>query len=144
VSLAVRLRAHVNRDRYSREIESIHGAEGPGRVGLCLERLLAGLTVIGVPRKHAMRIIEDVALASTPPIRRHAFEMLTETPAETQAAHHHSSKGTRRFGRAWPRRAHKRGKTEKGEEKKGGADFWHVDPEWADWHEKWRATSSCA
>jgi IstB-like ATP binding protein len=27
VSLAVRLRAHVNRDCYSREIESIHGAE---------------------------------------------------------------------------------------------------------------------
>ena len=84
VSLAVRLRAHVNRDRYSREIESIHGAEGPGRMGLCLERLLAGLSSIGVPRQHALRIIEDVALASTPPIRRHAFELLTKTPTETR------------------------------------------------------------
>ena len=38
VGLAVRLRAHVQRDRFSREIESVHGAEGPGRIGLALER----------------------------------------------------------------------------------------------------------
>jgi hypothetical protein len=28
--------AHVDRHPYSREIESIHGAEGPGRLGLSL------------------------------------------------------------------------------------------------------------
>ena len=31
VALAVRLRAHVTRDRHSREIENIHAAEGPAR-----------------------------------------------------------------------------------------------------------------
>jgi hypothetical protein len=76
VSLAVRLRAHVNRHPYSREIESIHGAEGPGRLGLSLERLFAGLVAIGLPRDKALLIVEDITLASTPPIRRHSFERL--------------------------------------------------------------------
>jgi hypothetical protein len=33
-----------------------------------------------------------------------------------------------------------RGKTDEGEEKKGGADLWQIDPEWAGWHAKWAAT----
>jgi hypothetical protein len=139
VSLAVRLRAHVNRDRYSREIESIHGAEGPGRIGLCLERLLGGLNVIGVPRKHAFRIIEDIALDSTPPIRRHAFELLTETAAETRgiaaALRLPTNTGRRALEDlcAQGLAVRTRGKNEAGEEKKGGADLWQIDPEWTDW-----------
>ena len=69
VKLAVRLRAHVNRDARSREIESIHGAEGPGRIGLCLERLLAGLDVIGLDRDAALTLVQTVARHSCPPIR---------------------------------------------------------------------------
>jgi hypothetical protein len=146
VSLAVRLRAHVTRDRYTREIENIHGAEGPGRIGLCLERLLGGLVAIGVHREHAMRIIEDITLDSTPPIRRHAFELLTETATETRII-----ATALRLPTITARRAledlcaqglavRTRGKTEKGEEKKGGADLWEVDPEWADWRANWAAT----
>ena len=41
-SLVVRLRGAVERDRYKRDIQAFHGAEGPGRIGLALERLLAG------------------------------------------------------------------------------------------------------
>ena len=49
-ALVVRLRGAVERDRQSREIEAVLGAEGPARIGLCLERLLAGLDTLGVPR----------------------------------------------------------------------------------------------
>jgi hypothetical protein len=146
VSLAVRLRAHVNRDRYSREIESIHGHEGPGRIGLCLERLLGGLGGIGVPRKHAMRIIEDITLDSTPPTRRHVFEMLTETATETRViaiALRLPTTTTRRTLEdlaAQGLAVRTRGKTAEGEAKKGGADLWEIDPEWADWNAKWAGT----
>jgi hypothetical protein len=150
VSLAVRLRAYVNRHPYSRDIESIHGAEGPGRIGLCLERLLGGLTAIGVPRKRAFRIVEDIAMHSTPPIRRHAFEMLTETPTETRVI-----ATALRLPTTTTRRAledlcaqclavRTKGKTDEGEEKKGGADLWQIDPEWADWHAKWAASANAA
>lgn len=76
VSLVVRLRAAVDRDRYTREIEVIHGAEGTGRLGLCLERLLAGLDTLGVDRDLALNIVEKVAMDSTPPIRRRAYQHL--------------------------------------------------------------------
>src|SRR5262249_46362587 len=146
VSLAVRLRAHVNRDRYSREIESVHGAEGPGRIGLALERLLAGLAAIGVDRSLALRIVEDVCMASTPPIRRHAFEPLTTTPPtprDTAKALRLPSLTTRRtleelavHGLA----TRTRGQKEDGEEKQGGADLWALDPEWEDWPKRWAAS----
>jgi|SoiMethySBSTD1v2_1073268.scaffolds.fasta_scaffold578492_2 hypothetical protein len=39
-SVVVRLRAAVDRHRYTTDIEVIHGPEGTGRLGLSLERLL--------------------------------------------------------------------------------------------------------
>ena len=50
IMLAVRLRGAVARDRQSREIEAVYGAEGTARIGLTLERLLAGLDTLGVDR----------------------------------------------------------------------------------------------
>jgi hypothetical protein len=76
VSLAVRLRGMVERDRRTREIEAIPGAEGPARIALCLERLLAGLIALGLKRKTAFRVITTVAMDSTPPLRRQAYEYL--------------------------------------------------------------------
>jgi len=146
VSLAVRLRAHVSRDRYSREIENIHGIEGPGRIGLALERLLAGLTVIGLNREKAMRVIEDITLDSTPPIRRHAFETLTDTPIATRDIAKVLKLPTTTARRALEELAahglavRTRDTAEDGEEKKAGADLWALDPEWEDWPAKWRAT----
>jgi hypothetical protein len=75
-SRMVRLRAAVDRDRYTREVEVVHGAEGTGRLGLSLERLLAGLDTLGVDRDLALDIVEKVAMDSTPPIRRRAYEYL--------------------------------------------------------------------
>ncbi len=85
-SLAVRLRSTVERDRQSREIESVHGAEGPARMVLTLERLLAGLDVLGCERRKALDVVRRVALDSVPPLRRRAFEWLRDrtTPAETK------------------------------------------------------------
>src|SRR5262249_25284286 len=74
ISLVVRLRAPVERDRYSREIEAMYGAEGTAPIGLMLERLLAGLDTLGVDRKTAMQICETVAMDSVPPLRRTAYD----------------------------------------------------------------------
>jgi hypothetical protein len=79
VSLVVRLRALVERDRHTREIEALHGAEGTARLGLQLERLLAGLDVLGVERTTALGVIESVALDSVPPLRRAAYEHLRDS-----------------------------------------------------------------
>lgn len=76
VALVVRLRGSIDRDRQSREIEAVLGAEGPARIGLCLERLLAGLDTIGVPRPLARRVVRAVAMDSVPPLRRNAYEYL--------------------------------------------------------------------
>jgi Bifunctional DNA primase/polymerase, N-terminal len=142
VGLAVRLRAHVQRDRYSREIESVHGAEGPGRIGLALERVLAGLHSIGLDRKTAMTVIEDMALDSTPPLRRHAFELLSTEPLKTRdiaQAMRLPTTTTRRalediaaHGLATRERAN----GEDGKEKDGGADLWTVGAEWEDWRQR--------
>ena len=135
-ALAVRLRAHVERDRHSRVIDAIHDPEGQGRIGLALERLLAGLSVIGLDRKEGMRLIEAVAMDSCPPLRRRAFELLS-TEKQT----------TRQIGLALglptitARRtledlaagglALREGQlNDEGEEKKGVADQWRRAPEW--------------
>jgi hypothetical protein len=76
ISLAVRLRGPVERDRHSRDIENIYGAEGTARIGLMLERLLAGLDVLGVERKQALTVVKAVAIDSVPPIRRGAYEVV--------------------------------------------------------------------
>jgi hypothetical protein len=78
ISLVVRLRGAIRRDRVSREIEIVYGAEGIGRLGLTLERLLAGLDTIGVDRKTGLDVIEDIAKDSVPPLRRQAYEWLDD------------------------------------------------------------------
>jgi FaeA-like protein len=76
VSLVVRLRGAIERDRASREVEAVYGAEGSARIGLALAALLAGLDTLGVDRATAFGVVEAVAMDSTPPIRRHAYEFL--------------------------------------------------------------------
>jgi hypothetical protein len=78
ICLAVRLRGAVERDRRSREIEAIYGAEGTARIGLALERLLAGLDTLGVDRNTAMDVVLTVALDSVPPLRRRAYECVAK------------------------------------------------------------------
>src|SRR5262245_34352123 len=77
VSLVVRLRGTVARDRRMNEIEAIYGAEGTARVGLALERLLAGLDTLGVERATAMDVVLSVAMDSVPPQRRAAYECVS-------------------------------------------------------------------
>jgi hypothetical protein len=74
ISLVVKLRGAVARDWRSKEIEAIYGAEGTARIGLALERLLAGLDTLGVDRKKALDVVKSVALDSVPPLRRRAYE----------------------------------------------------------------------
>jgi len=76
IMLAVRLRGAIERDRQHREIEAIYGAEGTARIGLALERLLAGLDTLGVERQLALSVVRTVALDSVPPMRRRAYEHL--------------------------------------------------------------------
>jgi hypothetical protein len=91
VSLVVRLRGAVERDRHSREIEAVYGEEGTARIGLTLERLLAGLDSLGVERAMALDVVETVAMDSVPPLRRAAYEYLcasggsVDTPQIAQA-----------------------------------------------------------
>lgn len=84
--LAVRIRSAVERDRFSREIESIHGVEGPARLALVLERLLAGLDTLGCPRDTALAVVQRVALDSVPPLRRRALDFLRsqKEPTDTK------------------------------------------------------------
>jgi hypothetical protein len=76
IMLAVRLRGAIERDRQRREIEAVYGAEGTARIGLALERLLAGLDTLGVERALALSVVTAVALDSVPPTRRRAYEHL--------------------------------------------------------------------
>jgi hypothetical protein len=76
VRLVVRLRGPIERDRHTRNIEAVYGAEGTARIGLMLERLLAGLSTLGVARSTALGVIHDVAMDSVPPIRRAAYQYL--------------------------------------------------------------------
>jgi hypothetical protein len=54
---------------------------------LSLERLLAGLDVIGCDRAVALRVVERVALDSVPPLRRQALDAVRKQrlPADTKA-----------------------------------------------------------
>src|SRR5262249_37370450 len=91
VSLVVKLRGAVERDRQSREIEAIYGAEGTARLGLTLNGLLAGLDCLGVDRKVALNFVASVAMDWVPPLRRSAYDHLrglachAETPAVAKA-----------------------------------------------------------
>jgi len=81
IALVVRLRGAVERDRRTRELDAVYGAEGGARVGLALERLLAGLDVLGVERCLALDVVESVALDSVPPQRRAAYEYVRDSEA---------------------------------------------------------------
>jgi hypothetical protein len=88
ILLVVRLRGSLARDRQTKDIENVYGVEGVARLGLTLERLLAGLDTLDVPRKAALRVIRTVALDSVPPNRRAAYEHLVAFKgysAETRA-----------------------------------------------------------
>jgi hypothetical protein len=74
ISLVVRLRGAIARDRRTNEIDAIYGTEGTARVGLALERLLAGLDTLGVERAKAVEVVLSVAMDSVPPQRRAAYE----------------------------------------------------------------------
>jgi hypothetical protein len=78
IALAVRLRGAVARDYRSRELEAIYGAEGTARIGLALERLLAGLETLGMHRAKALKVVEEVALDSVPPLRRRAYDTVCQ------------------------------------------------------------------
>jgi hypothetical protein len=78
ISLVVRLRGAVARDRQSREVEAVYGAEGTARIGLMLERLLAGLDTLGIAHSTAMNVVTSVAMDSVPPLRRAAYEHLRD------------------------------------------------------------------
>ncbi len=82
VILACQLRVWAARDRHSRELEAVYAAEGPGR--LALERLLAGLDIIGVDRETALAIVGKTGLDSVPPIRRKLYEALEGGPGTTR------------------------------------------------------------
>jgi hypothetical protein len=87
VSLVVRLRGAVERDRRNHEMEAVLGAEGTARLGLTLERLLAGLDTLGLDRATALDVVEGIAMDSVPPTRRRAYEFLQNiAPADAETA----------------------------------------------------------
>jgi hypothetical protein len=88
---AVRLRSAVVRDRRTREIEAVHGTEGPARLFLMLERLFIGIASLEADRETAMAVVKHVAMDSVPPMRRKALEFVEGAAAkqETRAVAQH-------------------------------------------------------
>jgi len=76
IELVVLLRGAVARDPRSKEIDVVYGAEGTARLGLTLERLLAGLDTLEVDRDTAFDVITRVAFDSVPPQRLSAYTYL--------------------------------------------------------------------
>jgi hypothetical protein len=76
--LIARARSAVERDRSTREIEQVPGAEGPARLALTFERLLAGLDTLGCDREVAWRVVQRVGLDCIPAHRRQLLEHLNE------------------------------------------------------------------
>jgi hypothetical protein len=85
VTLAIRLRAGVERDRIKRDIVAVYDPEGPARLALALERLFSGLIIIGLPRNTAMEIIKRVTMDSTPRFRLKTYHALTSEWQTTRA-----------------------------------------------------------
>jgi len=81
-TLVARARSAVERDQYSREIELVPGSEAPTRLVKVLARLLAGLDAVGVGRDDAWRLVTEVALDSTPALRRALLDELAATEGE--------------------------------------------------------------
>jgi hypothetical protein len=86
-ALVARARSPVERDRHTREVELVPGAEGPARLAVTLERLLAGLDALGCERQLALRVLRRVGLDSMPALRRQLLEQLCATgePVTTTA-----------------------------------------------------------
>jgi hypothetical protein len=80
-ALVTRARSAVERDRVTREIEQVPGAEGPARLAVTLERLLAGLDSLGCERQRAWQAVRRVALDCIPALRRRLLERLCEQAA---------------------------------------------------------------
>ena len=72
-------------DGRSGSIEAIYGAEGTARLGLTLERLLAGLDTLGVKRTTARQVIRTVVMDSVPPLRTKAKACDRGTAVEVDA-----------------------------------------------------------
>lgn len=85
-TLIVRARSAIERDGYTREIELIPDSEAPTRPIVVLERLLAGLHVVGVERADAWRVVTKAALDSIPALRRRVMDVLLEAEAEMPTA----------------------------------------------------------
>jgi hypothetical protein len=132
VKVAVRLRGHVDRDRYSREVEAVHDAEGAGRMLGGLKRLFGGAVRIGLDRATAMKMIETVALDSCPPIRRRALRFLAATPQATRDIAVKLDLPTTTTRRALEDLAAYRLST-RDEQKHAGADQWRINPTFARW-----------
>jgi hypothetical protein len=135
VGLAVRLRAHISRNRHNGAIEHIHGAEGPARMGLSLARLFIGLNAIGIDRKHAMGIIEGIALSSVPPNRRRVLEQLGQTPAATEEIAKRSGLPENTVRRVLEELAvyelARRNRVRKSEKSPAMMDVWTMEPRWS-------------
>jgi hypothetical protein len=76
VCLAVRLRGAVERDRRTREIDAVHGAEGSARIWLTLEQTFGGLVSLGIARETALATVKTIALDSVPPQRLAAYRFV--------------------------------------------------------------------
>ena len=76
LKVAVRLRAAVKRDYRTRELEDTYGAEGTGRFGKALERVLSGLDCLGVKRSKARKVVRTIAFDSVPPNRLSIYRHL--------------------------------------------------------------------
>jgi hypothetical protein len=130
VDLVARLRAHVERHRYSREIESVQPPEGPGRISKALQQLLAGLLIIGVEREAALALLQEIALASVSNSRRKVFELLSKEPITTREVAERIGLPTTTTRRTLEDLAavklclRRRSMGDDGEEKQGGADTW--------------------
>jgi hypothetical protein len=137
--LVVRLRGAIDRDRYSREIEAVHGAEGPARIGLMLERLLAGLDVLGVARATALNVVERVAMDSVPQIRRKAYEKACNYNSNFQTAKLATAIG---LPTSTTRRALEDlaayGILERESGGQGNPDSWELKEEWRNAHKRER------
>jgi hypothetical protein len=83
-TLVVRCRSTVERDPYNKEIESIPGAESPGRLARVAASLLGGLHVIGIDRPTAWKCIERVLLDSMPAIRLSVLDAVLKAGGTVQ------------------------------------------------------------
>ena len=125
ISLVVRLRGAVERDRRTREVEAIYGAEGTARIGLALERLLAGLDTLGVERETAMEVVLSVALDSAPPLRRAAYKTVEQHNDRRNRRRGHRARAADQHRAPHPRRPAAYGLVTRELQGQGKADLWH-------------------